>query len=117
MSMNGFSFFFFLLLLKKTLKLDVERSLQSLCKTLWKDLLRPDRHKPSNFWSNRAGPHGAVPTPLVLRLPLVCGKLESKNKFNQGNEKFRNKGKRRRPDNNNVVIKHSQGYLVLSQGL
>ena len=34
---------------------------------------------------NRAGPYGTFPP--ILCLPLVCGKCQSKNKFNQRNEK------------------------------
>ena len=59
-----------------------------------------------------------LPSPPFLCLPPVCGKLWSKNKFNQRNEECRNKGKhQRRPNNNNVGIKHSQGPLLSSQRL
>jgi len=57
----------------------------------------------------------AAPCPptQVLRLPFAYGKLWSKNKFNQRIEK---ENSLRRLNNNNAVIKHSQGPLVLSQG-
>ena len=58
------------------------------------------------------------PLSHVLCLPFVCGKLQLKNKLNQRNEKCWNKGKQsKEKNNNNGVIKHSQGLFVPSQGL
>ena len=57
----------------------------------------------------------AVPRPLPA---FVCGKLQLKNKLNQRNKKCRNKGKQsKEKNNNNGVLKHSQGLFVPSQGL
>jgi len=51
-------------------------------------------------------------------LPFVCGKLQSKDKCIQRNENMQKQRKTApsRPNNNNVVIKYSQGPLVPSQG-
>ena len=58
------------------------------------------------------------PPPCVLSLPLVCGKLISKNKFFREVRNAKTKeNSQRRPNNNNAVIKHSQGPLVPFQGL
>lgn len=58
---------------------------------------------------NEAGPCG--PWPPIPQHPLpafACGKLQSKNKFNQRNENVETKeNSQRRANNNNVVIKHS----------
>ena len=58
----------------------------------------------------------AFPHPRVLCLPFVCGKLKSKNNFNQGNAETK-ENSQGRPNKNNVVNRYSQGLLVTSQGL
>ena len=53
----------------------------------------------------------------VLHMPFAWGKLQSKNKLDQRSEKCRNKGKQpRRLNNNNAVIKHSQGLQFFLKG-
>ena len=56
--------------------------------------------------------------PRVLSLPLIYGKLKPKDKFIREVRNTETKeNSQRRPDNNNVVIKHSQGPLVPFKGL
>ena len=59
-----------------------------------------------------------IPAAYVLHLPFICGKTLAQTKLNQRNENMQKQRKTApgRPNNNNVVIKYSQGPLVPSQG-
>ena len=57
------------------------------------------------------------PPPATSSACLTTEENFSLNKFNHRSEKCGNKGKQSKEANNNVVIKHSQGPLVLSQEL
>ena len=63
------------------------------------------------------GPVVLAPTHVPC-LPLVCGKLHSKERFNQRSVKWGNNGKQSmRLNTNNAVMRHGQGPSVLSWGL
>ena len=67
--------------------------------------------------------HAAYQTEQVFASPCLPPSMSSasllclENFSHQRNEKCGNKGKQRRLDNNNVVIKQSQGPSAVSQGL
>ena len=53
----------------------------------------------------------------VLCLPFVCGSFSQRNLIREERYVETKGNSQRRLNNNNVVIKHSQGPLVLFQGL
>ena len=59
-----------------------------------------------------------TPSPQVLCLPFVWENVRGRMSLIKEMRKAETKeNSQRRPNNNNVVIKHSQGPLVPSQGL
>ena len=61
----------------------------------------------------------SLPPHHILYLPFICGKLQSKkiNVIREVRNAETKENSQRRQNNNDVVMKHSQGPLVLSQGL
>ena len=59
-----------------------------------------------------------APPHHVLYLPFACGKLSQRiNLIREVRNAEAKENSLRRLNNNNVVIKHSQGHLVVSQRL
>ena len=64
-----------------------------------------------------AGPHGPRPH-RVLCLPQLVGKFSQRTSLiRDGRNAETEENRQRRLTNNNIVIKHSQGPLAVSQGL